>query len=627
MHGQQPNASSGQSFTEYSLLLGLVVISVIAVLVLAGPSVGNIYSDVVASFNEPAAAEGENPGAIQVVVQDDAGAGIPGVPVFAFNEDGTFLDEQGETDEQGMVSFEEFGDGRYQFRADLQGQKFFSDQLTWPQQWQAEIAIRRQPLTVRVVDAAGNGLSAVYVSAHNEAGDFVEVDGHTGEEGEIRFDLVDGIFQFRADYRTVAYWSDPADSSADSEAVIETGEQGFVARVVDAAGAGIAGVTVEARSSSGGYTGISSKTDAGGEAAFDIPEGEFKFVARYMAHNYSSPVMRLPRDRETTIETGQRPFTVHVVDAAGAPLADVRVHTFSEKENYLQPQGYTDADGALVLQIPDGHFKFRANYRSHEYWSEVVGTPSARSTTINTGEASFTLYVVDSRGAGIADVQVNAFSGSGSYAGSMGKSNADGAIRMELPAGEFVFRAYHRAQSYETGLLTVPGAGSARLTIPDAAITVHVINSAGAGISGVSITVFNEAGNYAGVGGTTNSDGKLLLTLPAGSYTFRANYLQQEIWSGVTAVPDQETVTINVKEQGVTITILDEKGNPVAGSEVAAFSSKGGYSGQKGITDKAGQVNLELPAGSFRFRVKPGRGLHWSDDFQLPAAEIIIHLR
>lgn len=49
----EPQQEIGQGLVEYALILILVAVVVIVVLTLMGPSIGNIFSNIVGSLQEP----------------------------------------------------------------------------------------------------------------------------------------------------------------------------------------------------------------------------------------------------------------------------------------------------------------------------------------------------------------------------------------------------------------------------------------------------------------------------------------------------------------------------------------------------------------------------------------------
>jgi hypothetical protein len=56
------------------------------------------------------------------------------------------------------------------------------------------------------------------------------------------------------------------------------------------------------------------------------------------------------------------------------------------------------------------------------------------------------------------------------------------------------------------------------------------VTGSGLPLAGVNVYAFSAAGSYLGIHGATDSSGKAVFTLPAGSYKYRADY-QPTIWS------------------------------------------------------------------------------------------------
>jgi hypothetical protein len=278
------------------------------------------------------------------------------------------------------------------------------------------------------------------------------------------------------------------------------------------------------------------------------------------------------------------------------------------------------------LDIPDGRFKFRANYYAQEYWSAEVNTPAMESVVINTGEAPFALNVVDANGNGLPNVFINVHNEQGSYAGRGGNTDTNGNLILDLPFGRYEFRAHYRGQQYSSEIIDVPGNGSGRIQIATGQVTITVANAAGEGMSNIGVTVFNANGSYGGMNGATSGDGTIDFILPPGAFKFRVDYMRQQYWSDVTAVPGSSAVTINTQEQPTTIRIIDNRGNPVSNSRVSAFHTGGGFSGREGTSNADGEVSILLPAGEYHFRIKPRGAVQWSDDFILPQENITIQL-
>jgi hypothetical protein len=120
---------------------------------------------------------------------------------------------------------------------------------------------------------------------------------------------------------------------------------------------------------------------------------------------------------------------------------------------------------------------------------------------------------------------------------------------------------------------------------------------------------------YTGYSGVTNDAGQVTLTLPAGSYRFRADKNGTQFWSGATnhcTLPGCSAVSITTSLLTVVM-VQDSTGAPENGLPVYAFDGDT-YTGYDSTTDASGQVTLTLPSGpsGYRFRVDKNGIQFWS---------------
>jgi len=120
-----------------------------------------------------------------------------------------------------------------------------------------------------------------------------------------------------------------------------------------------------------------------------------------------------------------------------------------------------------------------------------------------------------------------------------------------------------------------------------------------------------QDGQYTGYHGTTEADGGFLLRLPEGEYSFKTEYNGHEYWSeGVCLLPGCREATINVNPS-VIVTVLDNLNLQQPGVEVVAFDGET-ETEYSGVTDENGQVQLNLPDESYRFRAEFNGAYYWS---------------
>ena len=534
----------GQGLVEYALILVAVAAAAVLGLAVTGTSVRDVFERVVNGLNGVE----ENPGYVVVSVVDHKGDGISNVRVYGYTDSDRYTGRYGNTNANGDLDFENMDDGRYKFRTYYQTGYFWSDTIAWPNQWHAIIETGQRPFTVNVVDNAGAGLTNVRVYAFNEKGQYTGIYGNTDANGQLTLNLVNGAFQFRADYQTRQYWSALVDASEKDKATVQTGQRPFTVNVVDNAGAGLNNVRVYAFNEKAGYTGVYGNTDSAGRLTLNLADGDFQFRADYQTHQYWSDIVNTPEKGMATLQTGQRPFTVNVVDSTGAGLNNVRVYAFNEKEGYTGIYGNTDENGRLTLDLSDGSFQFRADYQTYQFWSDIVNTLEKDTATVHTEQRPFTINVVDNAGSGISNVRVYVFNDKESYTGVYGNTDASGQLTLDLAAGDFKFRVDYQANYYWSNVVTTKATDEVTVSTGRRPFTVKIVDNNGQGINNIHVYAFNEKESYLGEHGYTDAAGQVTLNIADGEIKFRVTYNGANYWSNLVISPNVLTATVTVNQ-------------------------------------------------------------------------------
>ena len=95
---------------------------------------------------------------------------------------------------------------------------------------------------------------------------------------------------------------------------------------------------------------------------------------------------------------------------------------------------------------------------------------------------------------------------------------------------------------------------------------------------GVNCYVFNGAGSYLGMSGTSNAGGTVSFNLSDGVYKFRADYQGYQFWSEIYSVPTSLSGTFTIPHQDVVIRVegLDQGApEPMQGLNAYLFTSSG----------------------------------------------------
>ena len=140
--------------------------------------------------------------------------------------------------------------------------------------------------------------------------------------------------------------------------------------------------------------------------------------------------------------------------------------------------------------------------------------------------------VEDSMGMPQEGIPVYVFDGA-TYTGFNGMSDLNGEVSFTLPVGDYSFRADSGGTQFWSGTAnhcTIPGCLDAMVvvTVP---VTVTVEDTNGVSQASVPIYAF-DGSTYTGFTGTSDANGEVTLTLPEGSYRFRADYDGTQFWSG-----------------------------------------------------------------------------------------------
>jgi hypothetical protein len=118
------------------------------------------------------------------------------------------------------------------------------------------------------------------------------------------------------------------------------------------------------------YTGYHSNTDVNGEAVFTLPIGLYRFRADLIGTQFWSGTgnhCEIPGCTATEI-TVTKPVTITVANHTGQPYAGLDVYAF-DAATYTGYHGVTDENGAVTLTLPQGSYRFRADYDGVQFWS------------------------------------------------------------------------------------------------------------------------------------------------------------------------------------------------------------------------------------------------------------------
>ncbi len=553
---------------------------------------------------------------LAVTVLDTEGTAQVGMSVYAF--DGvTYMGYHKTTDANGQAVFT-LPQGNYRFRADKNSTQFWSgpdNHCPIPGCSSTAVTVS-VPVAVTVQDSNGVPEAGLPVYAF-DGNTYTNYGGTTNVGGQVTLTLPLGSYRFRSDKNGTQFWSGTSNHCTVpgcTAATIRTSLLTIVT-VQDANSTPEAGLPVYTFDANT-YIGSNGTTNASGQVTFTLPAGNYRFRADKNGTQFwsgSSNHCTVPGCTSATITTSLL-TVVTVRDANGTPEGGLPVYAF-DGSTYTNYNGTTNASGQYTFTLPTGNYRFRTDKNGTQFWSGAsnhCAVPGCTSAAI-TVSVPVVVMVQDTNGAPGIGLPVYAFSGT-TYMNYNGTTNATGQVTLTLPLGGYRFRADKNGTQFWSNAANhcpIPGCTSVVVTVSvPVVVAVRDTDSA----PGIGLPVYAFSGTtYMNYNGTTNADGQVTLTLPLGSYRFRADKNGTQFWSGASnhcAVPGCVSTVVTVSVP-VVIKVQDSTGAPQASVPVYAFDG-GTYTNYNGTTNASGQVTLTLPLGNYRFRADESGTQYWS---------------
>jgi RHS repeat-associated protein len=536
------------------------------------------------------------------------------IPVYLFNEAGSYLGQNQTTDASGQVVFN-LPEQSYKVRADYRSQQFWSDPFTW-QNTTVSVPMADAQITVT---GAGVPLEGVNVYVFTASGSYLSLNGATNAEGRVTFYVPAGDYKFRADYQGSQYWSDPSTLTAGqvNPVGISTGGGTLAFTVLKGPGIPLSYVNCYVFSEAGSYLGMSDNTDAAGLVSFNLADGNYKIRVDYLGYKFWSPVYTINGNLSETFTIAHQDVTITVQGdyPSVEPISNIPVYLFNEAGSYLGQNQTTDPNGQVVFNLPEQSYKVRADYLSQQFWSDPF-TWQDTTVTVPMADAEIT---VTSAGAPVEGVNVYAFTASGSYLSLNGATNADGKVTFHVPAGDYKFRADYQGSQYwsDPGTLTAGQVNSVGISTGGGTLAFTVLKGPSNPLADVNCYVFSEAGSYLSLHDTTDTSGQVSFNLADGTYKIRVDYLGYQFWSPVYAVSGNLSETFTIAHQDVILTVQGDYPSvePISNIPVYLFNEAGSYLSRNQTTDSNGQVVFNLPEQSYKVRADFLGQQFWSDPF------------
>jgi RHS repeat-associated protein len=550
------------------------------------------------------------------------GQPLESIRVYLFSATGSYLGLYDTTDSNGHVLFR-LPAGSYKFRADFQGNQYWSGEATL-------IADQINPVSIStgggsfvftVLKNATDPIIDVKCYVFSESGTYLGISDTTNTSGEVSFDLADGRYKIRTDYLGYQFWTNIFEvPNILSDALLIAHEDVAITiqGIYQQTPSPLEGIKVYLFTPSGSYLGQYQVSDENGQVIFNLPEQSYKVRVDLMAQQFWSDGFTW---QATIIEVPMADAEI-TVTSSESQLEGVKVYVFSETGSYLGVFGTTDVDGKTTFRLPTGTYKFRADYKGNQYWSggETLTADQVNPLEITTGGGNFTFTVLMGGTDPLVGVKCYVFTENGSYLGISGTTDENGQVLFDLATGQFKYRVDYLGYQYWSNVYDVPTTLNDILTIPhqEVIITVEALYGTATPIEGVNVYLFIPSGKYLGQFQMTNVDGQVVLYLPDQPYKVRVDYQGYQFWSDEFQSANT-TVTIN---EGVADIHVHRGGMDIEDVRVYLFSESGSYLGRSETTDALGKAGFQLPDGLFRFRVDEGGSQYWSPVIEITAGVV-----
>jgi len=486
------------------------------------------------------------------VVVTSASQPVAGLTVYAYTAQQIWTNVSGTTDTEGKVRLR-LPVGSYVFRATYLGNTYWTDASTIMQDTVNQVALSTGGGSFQLNVSGVNGapLPGLNCDVYDSIGTtYLGRRGLTDSSGNVSFDLSSGDYRFLVRYMGAEYWSDAVSVPGTLSAQVLVAHE-WVDVQVDKSTGHIAGADVYLFNGAGTMCwSVVDKTDADGVASFYLPVGlSFSFRANYMGSVYWSAPHTVTSGgiNSVFVNAGGGLYQLTVLKKAGRPLPGLSAYLFDATGAvYRGITAVTDESGAAIFDVPAGTYSVRVDYQGGHFWTQPIEllADTAEVLVIQHQDVIVSvLGVFQGMPQPVSDLGVYLFSEQGVWRGQMHESNTSGRVTFNVPQLPNKARTSYLGRTYWSDMFTWK---DAEVGIPMGRVEVTVTDNSQQ-VPGISIHVFSDQGADLGISGSTDAEGKVLFTLPAGSYLFNAYYGGVSHWSSVIILSADQ-----VQQAGIT---------------------------------------------------------------------------
>jgi hypothetical protein len=381
-----------------------------------------------------------------------------GLSVYPYDEAGNYVGYTKKTAENGCASFN-LSSGNYRFRHTYNGVQFYSGLLSAGAAGNLDIPA---PTTVSLTlggEVLGEGLT---VYPYRADGTYAGYTKKTDAAGLVYFNLEDGDYSFRYRHDGVFFHSDLI--AAGQEGNLNVPAPTIVTLQVGGAPLG-EGLSVYPYDMDDNYLGYVKRTAANGSAAFNLPEGSYKFRHTYNgAHFYalgvvsgSSGIIDIPAPTKIVLLMGE----VNLGEG-------LTVYPYTVDGTYIGYTRKTDENGAAFFNLAEGAYKFRYSHDGVQFYSDLIN--SGDSGVLQVPAPTAVTVMLGYKPLGVSQT-IYPYTAEGEYAGYTKKTNEYGTALFNLSEGNYKFRLTYDGVQYFSPVISA--GSSCSIAIPDPSVNAE----------------------------------------------------------------------------------------------------------------------------------------------------------
>lgn len=568
-----------------------------------------------------------------------------GYRVYLFSQSGSYLRQYQNSDDQGQVSFTLPVGISYKFRADILGSQYWTDATVVQSGDSNEVDLETGGglFTITLQKDEQTPIPGVRMYLFSPTDSYLGRYKTSDENGQVTFEVSQADYKVRADYMGYKFWTDITNISIDTAIDLTLVHKDIiisVSGVYQETSEPITDIRAYLFSPSDSYLGKYEITDENGQVSFSLPDKAYKIRADYLGQQFwSQEFTGQDSNQDTTIDIAMAKAQI-TVSGAGLPQPDLRVYLFSDTGSYLGQYQTTDTSGQVVFLLPEGMYKFRADYEGSQFWSSVsaLAADIVNPVDISVGGGQFTFLAQTDSNESINGMRCYVFTENYSYIGLYGATDNSGEAFFDLANGTYLFRFNYMGEQFWSDPVIVPDQLSYQMTLAHESAEVRVFTKNDT-VKNAKVYLFSETDSYLGQYQITSNSGAASFYLPVGvNYKFRADILGSQQWSDVIQITDTGTNQIDLDSGGGLLTVTLQKNDltPIPDIRMYLFTESGSYTGLYATTDDQGKVAFEVPNASYKVRADYMGYKFWTEpgvisddtaiDLTIPHGTVQVHV-